>query len=945
MTWPDVALVAPARAAVRRLAGWAVLGAAALAAAALAAGCRRDEPVGFALRPLVEAGRYTTGAALATGGGAPAGLHFTAPPVAADLEIDHELRPVVLTPAAPWTWTGRVPPRAELHAGLQLMPVAWQRVRRLQVVVSLRSGREREVLQVARSAERVELRWLDLEADLGRWAGRRVTIELVPTLGGLPARLRRTNLVAWGPVTLAAAGDGGGGHGRAAERRPSAAAARGADPPPNIILILVDTLRRDRLTPYGYRLDTSPEIARRLAAAGTVVEDAYSQAPWTLPSVVSMMTGRYPGELLGSDLSAYGIPAGVAPIAERLGLAGYETAGFLANPTMHVGAGFERGFRTFYAPPADVEWLRRHADDLNRHALPWIAAYQHQDRPFFLYLHYIDPHDPYDNPEIVGNRSRFEDEYRGPVAGDWVNGVYTGKLVLPDPPRDLAHLSALYDGEVHYVDRAIGQLLGSLSPQVLARTLVVLTADHGEELFDHGGWKHGQALYDEQIHVPLIWRWDGHVPAGRRLAGTVRLLDLAPTLADAAGTPPDPGWEGLDLLPALTGKARLAERPAFAEGLSGGPLRAAAVLGRLKLMVFNRQEPFAPANELQAHLWQQDLARMSRIELYDLARDPGERHNLAASPAGTAGPAGSAGAGVTASTAGVAASSGPAGRAASRAAAASDPAGAPGSGSLWAAAARLPLLATVLDRRLDRSLAGLRLLAAGIPAGSRMRLDVVLASPPRRVLPYLLSAADRVSRDGTHLTLDLVGSDQLARGVIVEGDFEDTATAAGTQGARGAAGAPGAAVISAAARGTAAIPGATGISGDAGSPGSARAPRAAEAAGGPGGAAGGAGGGGGMGGAGGGVAVARDGLVQSLSATVDGRPLPAARVRAGAGAAYGGGPLSLAALRSRQWPGALPDDGGPAVAIWMHDASGGPARRVAHDAETERRLRALGYIQ
>ncbi|MBV8201887.1 MAG: sulfatase, partial [Acidobacteria bacterium] len=616
----------------RQVARWALPAGALLAGALLAGGCHCGEPEGFELRPLVEAGRFAAGAGTGAGGSQD-GLRFPVRPVLADLEIDHESRPVVLTAAAPWTWTGSVPARAALHAGLQLLPAAWQRVRRLQAVAVLRDGRDSEVLQVVRSEVRANPEWLELSADLGRYAGRHVTLELSVTLSRLPPRLRGANLVAWGPVALRGAAGGvrrrdereRQGQGRRPAVAPavseasaaSAASAAGAGRP-NVIVILVDTLRRDRLTPYGCRRETSPEIARRLAAAGTVTEDAYSQAPWTLPSLVSMMTGRYPGELLGTDLSAYGIPASIMPLAERLGRAGYETAGFLANPTLHVGAGFERGFRTFYAPPADVEWLRRHADDLNRHVLPWLAAYQDQDRPFFLYLHYIDPHDPYDNPEIVGNRSPFESEYRGPVAGDWVHGIYSGKLVLSDLARDLAHLEALYDSEVHYVDRAIGQVLASLRPEVLANTLVVLTADHGEELMDHGGWKHGQTLYEEQIHVPLIWRWDGRIPAGRRLAGTVRLLDVAPTLAAAAGAPPDPGWEGIDLLPALTGAAPLAERPAFAEGLSGGPLRAAAVLGRLKLAVFNREEPFTPANELEAYLWRKDLGRLARVELYDL---------------------------------------------------------------------------------------------------------------------------------------------------------------------------------------------------------------------------------------------------------------------------------------------------------------------------------------
>ena len=834
----------------------------------VAAGCHRGRPEGFVLRTLVEAGRYTVGA---DDGAGLAGLRFPVRPALADLEVDHERRPVVLTTAAPWTWTGRVPPRAALHAGLQLAPGAWARARRLEAVAVLSDGRTREVLQVVRSSERVNPEWLDLSADLARYAGRQVTLAL--RVDGLPPRLRAANLVAWGPVALAGA----------------ARAVRGVVAVrPNILVILVDTLRRDRLTPYGYRRETSPEIARRLAGAGTVMEDAYSQAPWTLPSVVSLMTGRYPGELLGTDMAAYGVPAGVLTTAERLDRAGYETAGFLANPTMHVGAGFERGFRTFYAPPADVEWLRRHADDLNRHVLPWIATRQDQDRPFFLYLHYIDPHDPYDNPEVVGNRSPFEGDYRGPVAGDWVHGIYAGKLVLSDPARDIAHLSALYDSEVHYVDRAIGQVLASLRPEVLANTLVVLTADHGEELFDHGGWKHGQTLYEEQVHVPLIWRWDGHIPAGRRLAGTVRLLDVAPTLAAAAGAAPDPGWEGVDLLLALTGAAPLAERPAFAEGLSSGPLRAAAVLGRLKLIVFNRQEPFAPADELQAHLWQQDLGRMARVELYDLAHDPGERHNLAADPAGggSGGSGGAAGPAVTAAAdpGGGGAAAGPTGGGSVEAA---DP-----GGTRAAAAGRMPLLATVIERRLDRALPGLRLLATGVPAGSRLRLDLTLSRPARRWLPDLLTAADRASLDGSHLALELVGADRLPRGVRIEGDFGgESRTAAGASSGAGA----GAGIGSGA--------------GDA------------------------AGGGGG------------DAVVRSLAATLDGRPLAAGQVRVGGGTIYDGGPLPLAALRTRDAPAAAPAAGGPAVAIWVHDASGEPRRRVEHDAETERRLRALGYLE
>ncbi|HVT57542.1 MAG TPA: sulfatase [Thermoanaerobaculia bacterium] len=710
------------------------MAAACIALTALLAGCRGAPPAGFLLRPLVEAGQYAVGG---SGGRGP--LRFAARPALADLEVDHELRPVVLTAPAPWSWSGVLPPGAELHAGAQILPAAWQAVRRVELAVAVRRGREREIVQVAASRERADPRWLDLSADLGRYAGRQVTLEFSAFLAGLPVARRGANLVAWGPVAVTTGREDGKAAAAASDEAAApAAAANGLSSaarrsPPNIVFIVVDTLRRDRLTPYGYGRDTSPEIAHRLAVPGTVVEEAYSQAPWTLPSVVSFMTGRYPGELLGSDLATYGIPAGVAPLAERLRRLGYETGGFLANPTLHVGAGFERGFRTFFAPPADIDWIGKHADELNRHAIPWVEA--HQDRRFFLYVHYIDPHDPYDNPEVVGNLSPFETSYSGRVAGNWVHGIYSGKIRLDDPERDLAHLNALYDSEVHYADRFIGQLLGRIRPEVAANTLFVFTSDHGEELDDHAGWKHGQTLYDEQVHVPLIMRWDGQIPARQRLHGTVRLLDLLPTLLDAAGAggaaagAAEPEGEGIDLLPALTGRAPLRPRPAFIEGLSGGPLRAAAVLGNHKLILFNREEPFAPKDELQSYLWRHDLGRLARVELYDLARDPGERRNLleGANPAPSA--------------------------------------AAPGP----AIQARLALLETVIDRRLDRALPGLWLLGDGLAPGAHLRGSLVFERPPRGWSPYFLGPRDRVEASAGRLRFELVG-DVVTKGLRIEGD-------------------------------------------------------------------------------------------------------------------------------------------------------------------------------
>jgi arylsulfatase A-like enzyme len=692
MTWSDRALAPIALIVVTAL--------------GIFSGCRGAEP-GFLLLPLVQAKSYAIAPSSGAGG---EGLAFRRPPETTALVVDNERRPVVLTAPGSWTWRGRIPAGARLHVGAQALPAVWRAVRRLDVAVTARDGGTREILDVAH-VERSAPRWLDMEIDLGRWAGREVTLELSASLAGLPEPYRDANLVAWGPVVLESAEEGARRAGR-----------------PNILFILVDTLRADHLTPYGYKVrDTSPEIQRRLADRGTVVEHAYSQAPWTLPSVVSFMTGRHPGELLGADLAAYGIPDGVHPLAERLAALGYDTGGFFANPTLHAGAGFERGFRTFYAPPAEVEWIRKHADELNRHAVPWLRA--HQRHPFFLYVHYIDPHDPYENPDMIGGRAEFMPGYTGVIGSDWIHGIYTGKLPLQNPAVDIPYIKALYDGEIHYVDRYIGALLDELDPAVLANTLIVLTADHGEELHDHGGWKHGQTLYEEQIHVPLIFRWDGHIPAGGRLAGTARLLDLVPTLNAAAGGEPDPAWEGADLLPALTGKGPPPRRPAFSEGLSGGPLRASAVLDGKKLILFNREQPFAPADELQAYLWRKDLGRMKRTELYDLAGDPGERRDLAA-----------------------------------------------------AAPGEVDRLAPVVHRQLGLELEGLWVLPDGLPEGARLSGSITFERPPARWVPYFLGPADRVELAGGRLRFDLAG-ERLAKGLRIEGDFgRVTAVAAALDG-------------------------------------------------------------------------------------------------------------------------------------------------------------------
>jgi arylsulfatase A-like enzyme len=601
--------------------------------------------------------------------------------------VEQERRPAILTPVARWSWRGRIPEQGVLHVGAQAVAKEGA-AGAFELEIRRVAGAGSELLTAGRSDGS---RWLDLTCDLRHLAGRKVTLEFVPRV----EHDESSPSIAWSTVRLS---------GKAA------AAAR-----PNVLVIVIDTLRADHLTPYGYARDTSPEIARHLAARGMTFEKAYSQAPWTLPSAASYMTSRYPGELVSGAQGSFGLPADVPTLAERLRASGYATAGYIANPTLHPGNGFDRGFDTFYGPPGTLESMTLHADELNRRVRPWLRA--RGNEPFFLYLHYIDPHDPYETPVTSGGRSPYFPEYRGPISGEFVHGIYAGSIPLADPENDVRQVVALYDSEIHYVDARVGELLDGMDPAVLADTLVVLTADHGEELHDHGGWKHGQTLYEEQIRVPLFARWDGRIAAGSRLAGAVRLLDLVPTLLAAAGETVNAADQGVNLLGVWRGEGAVPRLPVIAEHLSTGPRRAAAIVEGRKLVLFDARAPFTPADGLQAYLWRQDLARLRRAELYDLAADPGEHRDLVGQ----------------------------------------DP-------------EMVARLQPLIHHRLEAELAGARLMVSGLPAGSRLDGTILLERAPQRWAPYFLGESDAVELHGQELRFRFFG-DSILKGALIEGDF------------------------------------------------------------------------------------------------------------------------------------------------------------------------------
>ncbi|MCC7354077.1 MAG: sulfatase, partial [Anaerolineae bacterium] len=322
---------------------------------------------------------------------------------------------------------------------------------------------------------------------------------------------------------------------------------------PNILVIVVDTLRADHLSAYGYARLTSPNLDR-LAGQGVLFENAFSTSSWTKPSHASLLTGRYPHEHRAD--AAWPLDGRYPTIGEALQTLGYRTGAFSANyDTFNQISGLGRGFQhfedffrsvpnmavhTLYGRVAEYYVLHRalgleyrvdrsRAAGINRSVLRWLD--QDRGKPFFAFLNYFDSHAPYIPPQPY--RSKFSPvrEPGGQINTDWgMDHIY-----VPMTPEQLQGEVDAYDGGIAYVDAQIGQLLSALQERDLAdKTLVVITSDHGESFGEHGLLEHNNSLYREVIHVPLIFWWPGHVPAGTRLDQIVTNAALPATLLDLA---------------------------------------------------------------------------------------------------------------------------------------------------------------------------------------------------------------------------------------------------------------------------------------------------------------------------------------------------------------------------------------------------------------------------
>lgn len=395
---------------------------------------------------------------------------------------------------------------------------------------------------------------------------------------GLPALVRRPTTRILAALGLAAAALGAGGC-RAKPKRP------------NILIVTFDTTRADHIGAYGFEGARTP-VVDRLAAEGVLFESAYSSIPLTAPSHATILTGKFPMAHGVRDNGLFVLAPDQQTLAEILKARGYRTGAAIGGFPLLARYGLNQGF-DFYddrlSPAYDnplagprkrdaFSFEERSAARVNEAVLDWLGQSKGAE-PFFLWVHYYDPHRPY----------------------------------APPVPYDQLFADRLYDGDIAYTDESLGTLLDRLKRDGLyENTLVVMTSDHGEGLGEHQELTHSYLLYDSTLHVPLVMRGPGVAP-GRRVGGRVRLVDIAPTVLDALDIPVPADMQGRSLEPFLAGNAPPpVERTHYAETLSP---RLSQNWGELRALLEGR--------------WK--YVHGPKPELFDLAADPRELHDLSAS--------------------------------------------------------------------------------------------------------------------------------------------------------------------------------------------------------------------------------------------------------------------------------------------------------------------------
>lgn len=372
---------------------------------------------------------------------------------------------------------------------------------------------------------------------------------------------------------------------------------------PNVVLISIDTLRADHLGSYGYNRNTSPNIDK-LAEEGVLFENAFSQAPWTFPSMASMHTSLYSSQLATRSFSNR-MEDKFLTIAEQMKNSFYKTFAVHTHPGLSENFGFSQGFDIFH-----LEFFSGSEDItspiINKPAVELIS--EHQGSPFFLWIHYLDPHGNYMNHEGFNYAS----EYEGTLPETNLNPKALSAMDPPLDQKDLQYVKGIYDEEISYLDRYVGIIVNHLEELGLKdNTIIIFTADHGEEFMERTRVGHGQTLYQELIHVPLII-YDPYESSlkGKRIKRNVEVRSIARTIIELCNIE-NSSFIGEDLFDISDSDGETTDSYVISEnfGVSKDAKyqKVAIYDGSIKLIKNINQQTF---------------------ELYDLKKDQQEKENL-----------------------------------------------------------------------------------------------------------------------------------------------------------------------------------------------------------------------------------------------------------------------------------------------------------------------------
>jgi arylsulfatase A-like enzyme len=361
-----------------------------------------------------------------------------------------------------------------------------------------------------------------------------------------------------------------------------------------VLLITIDALRPHHLGCYGYHRKTSPRIDA-LAQEGALFKNVIAQAPWSLPSITSIMTSLYPSTHKVVQQNNKLGPS-VKPLAQILGEHGYVTGAFTGVSGFCGAFYHNRGFDIYHD-----SW--KTAPQLTQIAVQWLNHVK--DSNFFAFIHYFDVHSDYNPPPPYN--TMYDADYTGIFDGTTETLDKIFKKELTPTQRDIEHITALYDGGITYTDDFLGQLFEQIDALGLRdNTVIIISADHGEELYEHGATVHRQ-LYEETIKIPLIMRLPGRIPSGTIRTRQVRSIDIMPTILDILNITIDQKMQGISLLPIIDNKDRR-NHLAICETEKYGGFRALRIDNEWKL-IHNMHKKTS--------------------ELYNLNNDPNETHDLA----------------------------------------------------------------------------------------------------------------------------------------------------------------------------------------------------------------------------------------------------------------------------------------------------------------------------